>query len=753
MTRKEMELQVQQLLLQQQEFARLGLKLSPDKLLLLQRLLYRLGYNRGIPMSRKNTGNHPSPRRYSEQSQFRVIKHNRGDSTWYTLLSNENPIAHLGGFDHGNKYEITVAHANPDVRGTGAFQKLVDAAASRYREGLVSFKYQTSKSFAKALSKMKGYQDADRTHVVMGSGDTTVPVIDHPGRFDNYELIEGEHPKRTRMSRTTSTSFSQENVRRYARFTVQPGESLMGGQDFMHEVHDERGNRVGHVWVTPKEDGTLNINHGGMNEHVPNGTGFTAIRELVPQLKAMYPKHTRITGLRVSGSNPGRRSSVPMSRLPVKVIKYAKVDGHVPAHPLVAGFPIEQALRHLANDPKNSSNVRDLAKTALTGGGEPHGAPEALWLLHDALQEHQNADGTIGHPMASKYNWMSAADKVQLDQHTYRALNEAAEDVRRRTPGPHNIPDKPDLLQWMYTPEHQAVLANFVHDKSVGRDVKAAHKPLFDRINARVKELRPETTDNDVIESLRRHYFRGNRIYNERHKMKDRMKQDNERALLHPDELTKRIGQHDEEVATRYRRLPVKVIKYAMTNRSDFIDALRRIKSSNQKAMHEAAQHVAKTIGMEPMKVFDALHDTPQGSVPGVAQAVYGKVSPEQLHAAAAWMGLTGGLPGVAVFHPRPTGPDVLHRFRINGSGLDARAKLDRAGLKSRVIIPTKKGVDVLIPDVGGKLTGNVEQFADQHKVQLEASPGHFSTIGSADQARAREMFRNKVTQQEQGGM
>lgn len=189
--------------------------------------------------------------------------------------------------------------------------------------------------------------------------------------------------------------------------------------------------------------------------------------------------------------------------------------------------------------------------------------------------------------------------------------------------------------------------------------------------------------------------------------------------------------------------------RYAVSRRGDFIDSLRLIKSSNQKAMHQVAEQVSKQLGLEPTKVYDALHDTPHGAVPGVAQAVYGQVSPEVLHAAAAWIGLTSNAPGVAVFHPRPTGPDTLYRFRGDGSGMDLRVKLDRFGLRNRILIPHRKGFDVLIPDVGNKQREMVERYAAHHKIDLEASPGHFKPIGSADQAQTRSIFRDKVATQE----
>lgn len=712
--------------------------------------------------------------------------------------------------------------------------------------------------------------------------------------------------------------------------------------------------------------------------------------------------------------------AVKMSRyrdtptLPKKVVRYAKAERERhPAHPLVAGFPIEHFLRHLANDSTNEPHVRDIAKSALTGKGhegQDVDVPTSLWALHDALHE-------TDHPMKSHYNLMSAADSVNTDAHTYHALTRLAEEAKFGvSPTNHS--------NWEYTPEHQAGLArrgmkrNSSEHPQIARRNENAYAFVRNHLAAAV----PGISQKQIDASVRRHGYRAAR---ELSRLSGH-EQDtaHARALRHPNDKDglPKSADHEGEVATRYRRLPVRryamehmdpkndpmyekvnpssvtanlknrnfvrkflpakssrgvtwgprgiephnesihgkwdhvpesgsleglplspqhlwayglpggkapeapadevtdghgipeyhgygrkgprrymqdhthadfhrkimedrnettpdlvyadwlqehgmehtaafvrhvaglvgtthvdsggahnggrylfendrgpnqftprhpvsvgsvgwkvkgrgrpnrygsVVsvklpsdsgkhmlywsqpisqeeaaswrtrmgpehkeglfrrngtprRYSLANRSNFLDALRRIRSSNQKAMHQTAQEVGKKLGLHPLKTLDALHDTPYGSVPGVAQAVYGNATPEQVHSAASWMGLTGNLPGVAVFHPRPTGPDLLHRVRVDGSMGDARARLDRYGLTNRVLIPHRKGGDFLIPDKGGKLSSKVEQFATDSKVPYETSPGHFSVVGSADQSQARESFRNTVTKQEQGAV
>lgn len=180
-----------------------------------------------------------------------------------------------------------------------------------------------------------------------------------------------------------------------------------------------------------------------------------------------------------------------------------------------------------------------------------------------------------------------------------------------------------------------------------------------------------------------------------------------------------------------------------------FIDALRRAVASNSQALKQAGEKIARRIGAWPTKTFSALHDTPQGATPGIAQVVYGRTAPEQVHALASWVGLVGNLPGVGVFHARPGGPDLLHRFRAEGSGMDLRGRLDRAGISQRVLIPHGRGFDVLVPDRGGTLYPAVKQYTNHHRSHLQTSTGHFNTVGSTDQAAVRDTFRNRIAKAE----
>lgn len=150
--------------------------------------------------------------------------------------------------------------------------------------------------------------------------------------------------------------------------------------------------------------------------------------------------------------------------------------------------------------------------------------------------------------------------------------------------------------------------------------------------------------------------------------------------------------------------------------------------------------------------VIDALHDSPQGSTPGVAIAIYGHADPNAIQAAGAYLAMIHNDSAFAVLHVRPNGPDLLHQFHVPGSGEELRARLTRGGITNRVLVPFNQGWKVIVPDPGGRLYPTVRQFARQQGTQLETSRGHFKVVGDADQDRAREMFRGTLERMKRPG-
>lgn len=673
-----------------------------------------------------------------------------------------------------------------------------------------------------------------------------------------------------------STKLSRK-PKRYARFTLgqsRPFKVPSGEPAVEHDYHDETGKKVGVVRVVPRNDGRmLHVHWVGPVERqgLPNEVGIEAMRSIKEQLAGVYPKAEFLSGNRISGfrtNSNDQKVVVPLRKLSRKLPRrFAKVDGDVVAHNLVHGFPIEHALRHLANDPANPGDIRDLAYVALTGRNKltgevkQEGHPEALWALYDALQEHD-------HPAKDWYHWMNAADKLQHDQHTYTALLEEAERMRKDHGRSHTA-----RRDWAYRPEGQAVRIGqeFGEDNKDAFDVKMSRQQALGRIHARVKQLAGSHLDEKAInESIMRHVVRANHVWRREHGVDT--SNDVRRATQAFEEVKDRPGHNLHHKAARYDRkvkpkkymfidktyvkgkshegwhvswlspggkfFPVpahsshaeqsramgfegpdalfqngwhrvivqgrdvyvynphmtlnhkqkgeltdaamtegmtavnhdngkttRVIwdkqdrfqrRYALAVRGDFIDALRKIQSSNHKSLRQVAEQVSRKVGLGMVKVLPGLHDTSRGSVPGIVQAIYGHATPEQVHQVASWIGLTGNLPGMAVFHARPEGADLLHKFRQQGSGIELRDKLDRAGIRDRVIAipsgnPTQVGYDVLVPDKGGRMAPMIQDYAKRQGVPLQTSRGYFKTVGSQNQAQARDKYRTQVSKTEGG--
>lgn len=404
----------------------------------------------------------------------------------------------------------------------------------------------------------------------------------------------------------------------------------------------------------------------------------------------------------------------------------AKFNSKTPAHPLIQGFPTEFVLRHIANHPQSTNDAKNLAVAVLKGH------TEALWGLHNELH-HQD------HPILNAgYNWLNAADKLHLDKHTYTALNEAAE--RRRAEEPH-VEHRVHTNQylWRYTPEYQAQNAT----GGITSHSSSRNGQTYANVFNRVKELSPQSTDEEINESIRRHGHRAQQE-SQRRITGSSPDQDRGNALRHPDQNPKiNAISTRNEIATRYKKRPK---LYSFSNKSNFIGSLLKASSPEHMMYVNRIEELAHRAGAKRTKQFPALHDTPHQSVPGVALAVYGNIQPNSAHALGSWVnGLLPNSPGYAVFHVRNTGPDTLYRMRMEGSGYDTRAKLDRTNIPSRVFVPHRKGLDILIPDKGNRMSQQVRNFASQQKVPIESSRGHLTTVGSQDQGQARAMFRDKI--------
>jgi len=255
-----------------------------------------------------------------------------------------------------------------------------------------------------------------------------------------------------------------------------------------------------------------------------------ALRHWNPQKIAQRDEERGVNGR--EGRDVGINEGNSKLKRSGKVKRYAKIDGHEQAHHLIHGFPIEHALRHLANDPKNTETVRALAKTAFTGkdaeGKELHGGPStALWLLHDALMESE-------HPALKWYKWMNAADKIHVDHKVHQALskvameNELAMSPRDRATMTENRTYDPDTHgPWT---KYLSIYAPSGVAWRVAENPRYNHAMLR-RVHDHMQTISPEITRPMISESLKRHAGRAQYLWYTEAGHPDSVKNNQESAL------------------------------------------------------------------------------------------------------------------------------------------------------------------------------------------------------------------------------
>jgi hypothetical protein len=173
------------------------------------------------------------------------------------------------------------------------------------------------------------------------------------------------------------------------------------------------------------------------------------------------------------------------------------------------------------------------------------------------------------------------------------------------------------------------------------------------------------------------------------------------------------------------------------------------VRSLNQKTLYAIAQKASKELGLTENKTLDALYDTTNQTIPGILHVLYGESDREKIDSLASWIGLSGDLPGMGVFHIDPEGPDSLHRFRQYGSGIDIRDRLNYYGVYNRILIPQKDSFDVIVPDPDSKLESQLQKYLTENNIPSESSKGYFYTITSDDVYKSRGQYRDIITQSE----
>lgn len=762
MTKDEAKVQVSALLLERAEMKRLGLELSPDKLMLLKRLMYQLGMNNVKLQRRENLlrlARRLGVKRYAKVDSHVVphplvagfplenfLRSLANDPENHPTIRELAKVAVTGGKNgdasnvptalwalHDELHEKKHPHAEA--------YNLMSAADA---VGLDAHTYRAAKEIHEDQERRRARPDAN------GAAEWWE-------RTPEAVLHMASSAYHTDKSRGSYASRTAEAVK--SRIHARVKELAPGiGDDEIRKSIKRHAYRANKVWrdqaatLTPEEEhehfGKRDIGpFKPRNKNIPQGL---IEAEQATRYSRLLRKLARRTGvIRLARSTPES----------IKALEQA-----------VLANPNDASIRHALADEyeesgdewkvKNAHELREATGTGLTAFQAYDRTPVILrkvvrgrqYAAHapdEVIRILQSLEGTPRRVhVHSGYMFGPKAGQDWLEEN----------DVQGRigvSRGPGGTADAGGLTQLIFGRGHYGSSVDAGHvvrirDLQTGQDLyrhpQYHHGKIEIRQHAKPITISPramKTGDMAHYPALTHGVFRdGNNIANFKDEASAR-KWTNKMGLTLHDPNNSYQGKLSRNRLSNYLK------RYQMVA-GDFLDALRRIRSSDQHAIKRSMEEIAAKLGAKPASTISALHDSPTYSVPGVAMAIYSNLAPEKVQALAAWAGLTQNTPGQAVFHVRPDGPDMLHRFRMHGSGHELRERLNKAGLDSRILAPHRQGFDVMIPDKNGAMKDRVKAFTQQQKVELQSSRGHFRTIGSSDQARAREMFRNTITKQEQ---
>lgn len=137
----------------------------------------------------------------------------------------------------------------------------------------------------------------------------------------------------------------------------------------------------------------------------------------------------------------------------------------------------------------------------------------------------------------------------------------------------------------------------------------------------------------------------------------------------------------------------------------DVVEAQRRLHSPQQAHYHRLAGDILAQLGLQGHRIHDALGEWQGGIENSLLVVLPHPADPMTLSAAAAWFGLVARQKAVLAFHADPAGPDLLVVLDLPGRSLaEARALLDRRGLRDRTLLPAEGGWRAVVLVRGGRL-------------------------------------------------
>lgn len=199
-----------------------------------------------------------------------------------------------------------------------------------------------------------------------------------------------------------------------------------------------------------------------------------------------------------------------------------------------------------------------------------------------------------------------------------------------------------------------------------------------------------------------------------------------------------------ERYATKYKSSPAL---------SDFITAVRQIRSSGQEVRRKIAEDQYKKLKINLVALKDAIADAPSTASANTAHSIEHDGDLDKVRAAAALYGIQTNSPALLIFHSHEDGPHSLFKFDVTGSADKLRSRMDAAGLTHRTLLPTENGWSVLMFDPTGGTGDSLKKFTASEGVPLQHTRGTGEVIGDSPEAEAdgdaRSDYRSIIRQWE----
>ncbi len=104
-----------------------------------------------------------------EIPDFTIKKKKAGEGFSHEVISGGKKAGHIAGFERDGRLSTTKVYLEPEFRGTGLFQKVLQQVAGAYPNGLYSSKIQTSSNYAAALRRTPGHSEDNDNHYIKPS--------------------------------------------------------------------------------------------------------------------------------------------------------------------------------------------------------------------------------------------------------------------------------------------------------------------------------------------------------------------------------------------------------------------------------------------------------------------------------------------------------------------------------------------------------------------------------------------------------